>query len=155
MQRILNLPVGAGRFQQRVWGQLPRQGEDAYVGRRSLARLRLLRRRQAGTRIRTTATSIWERGKRCYGCTATLRVSSRAGRISRAPEHSTPDQAHTPCWSWDGTAFSALALSKMNWNNDALYDPLPVTMGYAQILTRVIKRMTGLGTTPYQFRFFM
>jgi hypothetical protein len=56
---------------------------------------------------------------------------------------------------WDDTAFSALALSKMNWNNDALYDPLPVTMGYAQILARVIKRMPGLGTTAYQFRFFM
>jgi hypothetical protein len=56
---------------------------------------------------------------------------------------------------WDDTARSALALSKMNWNNDALYDPLPVTMGYAQVLARVVKRMTGLGSTPYQFRFFM
>lgn len=56
---------------------------------------------------------------------------------------------------WDVTAFSALALSKMNWNNDALYDRLPVTMGYAQTLARVVKRMTGLGSAPYQFRFFM
>jgi hypothetical protein len=56
---------------------------------------------------------------------------------------------------WDETARSALALSKMNWNNDALYDPLPVTMGFAQVLARVVKRMTGLGNTPYQFRFFM
>jgi hypothetical protein len=48
-----------------------------------------------------------------------------------------------------------LALSKMNWNNDALYDRLPVTMGYAQVLARVIKRMQGLGSAPYQFRFFM
>jgi hypothetical protein len=56
---------------------------------------------------------------------------------------------------WDETARSALALSKMNWNNDALYDPLPVTMGYAQVLARVVKRMSGLGNTPYQFRFFM
>jgi hypothetical protein len=56
---------------------------------------------------------------------------------------------------WDETARSALALSKMNWNNDALYDPLPVTMGYAQVLARVVKRMSGLGSTPYQFRFFM
>ena len=55
---------------------------------------------------------------------------------------------------WDETARSALALSKMNWNNDALYDPLPVTMGYAQVLARVVKRMSGLGSTPYQFRFF-
>jgi hypothetical protein len=56
---------------------------------------------------------------------------------------------------WDDSANSALALSKMNWNNDALYDSLPVTMGYAHVLARVIKRMPSLGSTPYQFRFFM
>lgn len=56
---------------------------------------------------------------------------------------------------WDDTAAAALALSKMNWNNDALYDPLPVTMGYAKVLARVVKRMHNLGSTPYQFRFFM
>lgn len=56
---------------------------------------------------------------------------------------------------WDDTARSALALSKMNWNNDALYDPLPVTMSYAHVLARVVKRMSGLGSSPYQFRFFM
>lgn len=56
---------------------------------------------------------------------------------------------------WDDTARSALALSKMNWNNDALYDPLPVTMSYAHVLARVVKRMSGLGSAPYQFRFFM
>lgn len=56
---------------------------------------------------------------------------------------------------WDDTAKAALALSKMSWNNDALYDHLPVTMGYAQVLARVVKRMPGLGHLPYQFRFFM
>lgn len=56
---------------------------------------------------------------------------------------------------WDETAGSALALSKMDWNNDALYDPMPVTMSYAQVLARVVKRMDLLGNTPYQFRFFM
>lgn len=56
---------------------------------------------------------------------------------------------------WDETARAVLALSKMNWNNDALYDPLPVTMSYAKVLARVVKRMSGLGSTPYQFRFFM
>ncbi len=32
---------------------------------------------------------------------------------------------------WDDTARAALAFSKrkMDWNNDALYDPLPVTIG--------------------------
>ncbi len=57
--------------------------------------------------------------------------------------------------TWDDTARAVLALSKMNWNNDALYDPLPVTMSYAEVLARVVKRMPGLGATPYQFRFFM
>jgi uncharacterized protein YjiS (DUF1127 family) len=56
---------------------------------------------------------------------------------------------------WDETARSVLALSKMDWNNDALYDPLPVTMSYAKVLARVVKRMPGLGSSPYQFRFFM
>jgi hypothetical protein len=56
---------------------------------------------------------------------------------------------------WDDTARSILALSKMDWNNDALYDPLPVTIGYAKVLARVVKRMRGLGNAPYQFRFFM
>ena len=56
---------------------------------------------------------------------------------------------------WDETARATLALSKMNWNNDALYDVLPVTMRYAKVLARVVKRMPGLGTAPYQFRLFM
>lgn len=56
---------------------------------------------------------------------------------------------------WDESAQAILGLSKMNWNNDALYDPLPVTMSYAKVLARVVKRMPGLGRTPYQFRFFM
>lgn len=56
---------------------------------------------------------------------------------------------------WDDTARAVLALSKMDWNNDALYDPLPVTISYASVLARVVKRMPGLGSAPYQFRFFM
>jgi hypothetical protein len=56
---------------------------------------------------------------------------------------------------WDESAFAILALSKMDWNNDALYDPLPVTLEYAKVLARVVKRMDVLGSTPYQFRFFM
>jgi hypothetical protein len=56
---------------------------------------------------------------------------------------------------WEESARAVLALSKMNWNNDALYDPLPVTMAYAKVLARVVKRIPGLGSTAYQFRFFM
>lgn len=56
---------------------------------------------------------------------------------------------------WDDCARSILGLTKMDWNNDALYDPLPVTLGYAKVLARVVKRMKGLGSSSYQFRFFM
>lgn len=62
---------------------------------------------------------------------------------------------HAGHGAWDDVARAVLGLSKMNWNNDALYDPLPVTLSYAQVLARVIKRMRGLGAAPYQFRFFM
>ena len=56
---------------------------------------------------------------------------------------------------WDDTANAILGLSKMNWNNDSLYDSLPVTMAYAKVLARVVKRIPNLRRTPYQFRFFM
>jgi hypothetical protein len=56
---------------------------------------------------------------------------------------------------WDDSAQAALALSKMNWNNDGLYDPLPVTMSYAKTLAQVIKRMPSMDKGTYQFRFFM
>ncbi len=62
---------------------------------------------------------------------------------------------HAGHGTWDATASAVLGLSKMDWNNDALYDPLPVTLGYAKVLAEVLKRMDGLGTAPYQFRFFM
>lgn len=56
---------------------------------------------------------------------------------------------------WDDTAEAILGLSKMNWNNDALYDLLPVTLSFASVLASTVKRMPELGYTPYQFRFFM
>ena len=48
-----------------------------------------------------------------------------------------------------------LALSKMNWNNDALYDSLPCTIRYAQTLARTLKHMPGLLPIPYDYRLFM
>lgn len=57
--------------------------------------------------------------------------------------------------TWDQQCQYILGLTKMNWNNDGLYDRLPVTLGYASILARVAKRMTILGSQPYQLRFFM
>jgi hypothetical protein len=62
---------------------------------------------------------------------------------------------HAGHGTWDEAAFAILSLTKMDWNNDALYDPLPVTLEYAKVLAGVVKRMTVLGSAPYQFRFFM
>jgi hypothetical protein len=76
----------------------------------------------------------------------------QGGRGTPRPIRMVRHAGHGP---WDDTAQAILALSKMDWNNDALYDPLPVTIGYAKVLARVVKRMSNLGTTPYQFRFFM
>lgn len=56
-------------------------------------------------------------------------------------------------WIEDCTAI--LGLSKMNWNNDGLYDYMPVTLGYADVLAKTVKRIPDLAPKPYEFRFFM
>lgn len=76
----------------------------------------------------------------------------QGARGTPAPLRLVRHAGHGP---WDDTARSILGLTKMDWNNDALYDPLPVTLGYAKVLSRVVKRMPGLGNSAYQFRFFM
>lgn len=48
-----------------------------------------------------------------------------------------------------------LALAKMNWNNDSLYDFLPTTLRYARTLAQTIKRMPEIDPRPYPFRLFM
>jgi hypothetical protein len=55
----------------------------------------------------------------------------------------------------DEVAAQVLALSKMDWNNDALYDRLPCTLRYAQVLARTIKHMPELAPQPYDYRLFM
>lgn len=84
-------------------------------------------------------------------------ISNRGGYFQGARSTPRPIRLvrHAGHGAWDDTVRSTLALSKMNWNNDALYDQLPVTMSYAKVLSRVVKRMSGLGSSPYQFRFFM
>jgi len=57
--------------------------------------------------------------------------------------------------SLDEIARQVLALSKLNWNNDSLYDPLPVTLRYAQVLARTIKHLPKLTPRPYDYRLFM
>jgi hypothetical protein len=53
------------------------------------------------------------------------------------------------------TAAQVLALSKMDWNNDALYDSDPCTLRYADVLARTIKHIPDLAPVPYDYRLFM
>ena len=76
----------------------------------------------------------------------------KGARSTPSPLRLVRHAGHGP---WDDTARAVLGLTKMNWNNDSLYDTLPVTMAYAKVLARVVKRMPSLRRTPYQFRFFM
>lgn len=56
---------------------------------------------------------------------------------------------------WHNQIKAVLGLSKMNWNNDSLYDRLPVTLSYASTLARTVKRMPTIHSGPYEFRLFM
>lgn len=52
-------------------------------------------------------------------------------------------------------AYEALALTKMDWNNDALYDPVPVSIRYSQKLARTIANVPDLPGRAYPYRLFM
>ena len=52
-------------------------------------------------------------------------------------------------------AIEALALSKMDWNNDALYNHIPVTIGYARRLEYIIAKAPTLRRGEYPYRLFM
>jgi argonaute-like protein implicated in RNA metabolism and viral defense len=62
---------------------------------------------------------------------------------------------HAGLGSIDDLCREALALTKMDWNNDGPYDRLPVTLSFAQMLAKVVKRMPKLEPRPYAFRLFM
>lgn len=62
---------------------------------------------------------------------------------------------HAGSGSLEALGEDALALSKMDWNNDALYDPLPVTIRYSQVLARTISHATSLPSGVYPYRLFM
>jgi hypothetical protein len=49
----------------------------------------------------------------------------------------------------------AMALTKMDWNNDALYDPVPVTLQYSKVLARTIANVPSLPRAEYPYRLFM
>ena len=48
-----------------------------------------------------------------------------------------------------------LALTKMDWNNDALYDPVPVTIRYSRRLAQTIAHVPALPSGEYPYRMFM
>jgi hypothetical protein len=52
-------------------------------------------------------------------------------------------------------AHEALAMTKMDWNNDALYDPVPVSIRYSQRLARTIANVPDLPGNVYPYRLFM
>jgi len=52
-------------------------------------------------------------------------------------------------------ALEAMALTKMDWNNDALYDPVPVTLQYSKVLARTIANVPSLPRAEYPYRLFM
>lgn len=52
------------------------------------------------------------------------------------------------------SAHEALALTKMDWNNDALYAPVPVSIRYSQKLARTIANVADLPRNAYPYRLF-
>jgi hypothetical protein len=51
-------------------------------------------------------------------------------------------------------AAQVLALSKMDWNTDALYSSMPATISYAQVLAKIVKH-ENIPPVPYDYRLFM
>tara|TARA_R110001599_G_scaffold230879_2_gene430187 strand:- start:930 stop:1988 length:1059 start_codon:yes stop_codon:yes gene_type:complete len=62
---------------------------------------------------------------------------------------------HTGIGPIELTALETLALTKMDWNNDALYDPVPVTIRYSQKLAKTIANVPSLPGKAYPYRLFM
>jgi len=62
-------------------------------------------------------------------------------------------------WTGSGTTsqmcLDVLQLTKMNWNNDALYDRFPTTLELAHTLAQTAKRMPSLQSSPYPYHLFM
>ena len=52
-------------------------------------------------------------------------------------------------------AHEVLALTKLDWNNDALYNPVPVTIGYSKRLAKTIANVPTLPRQVYPYRMFM
>lgn len=62
---------------------------------------------------------------------------------------------HTGSGDFNLLAADILALTKLDWNNDSPYNPLPVTLGYAQKLAEVVSNVPRLDDNVYQYRLFL
>lgn len=62
---------------------------------------------------------------------------------------------HAGRGSLEQAALEAIGLTKMDWNNDALYDPVPVTILYSQRLAQTIAHVPSLPRSEYPYRLFM
>lgn len=56
---------------------------------------------------------------------------------------------------WEESCRDVLGLSKMDFNSDALYNRLPVTLGFAHTLAKVVKRMPRIDSRPLPVRLLM
>lgn len=56
---------------------------------------------------------------------------------------------------WDVPVQAVLGLTKMNWNNDQLYDRMPITLQYASKLAGTMKSMPIVSSRPYEIRLFI
>lgn len=56
---------------------------------------------------------------------------------------------------WHGTCSSILSLTKVDWNNNTLHKVMPVTIGYSQNFSNVVKQSREIINAVYDYRFFM
>jgi hypothetical protein len=102
------------------------------------------------TQLDDHSALLWVTGN-ARPATLNQRNYLQGGKGTPRPLHIT---RHTGAGPLAEPAAQVLALSKMDWNTDALYSSLPVTITYAQVLARVVKT-EQLPNLPYDFRLFM
>lgn len=126
-----------------VWMKESRSGKsepDRYPVHRGT--MQQLSDRAALVWVAGNAPSVAQRGSSFY----------QGGKSIPAPILLTRHQGRGPL---EDLALEALALTKMDWNNDALYDPVPVTVAYSQRLARTIANIPELPRREYPYRMFM
>jgi hypothetical protein len=86
-------------------------------------------------------------------------TASRTGNNYYKEGRGIPHPVIVKRWAGHGTAeevaSDVLALSKMDWNNDGLYNRDPVTLAYAADLARIMKMLQHVPSDPRPFRLFM